>query len=59
MSEMRNVYKILVSKPEEKRLFGRCRHRWDDNIRMDLIEMDVLVWTGFIWLRLGTSGWLL
>jgi hypothetical protein len=30
------VYKILVGKPEKKRLFGRPRHRWEDNIKMDL-----------------------
>jgi hypothetical protein len=33
---MRNVYKILVVKPEGKRPFGRPRRRWEDNIRMDL-----------------------
>jgi hypothetical protein len=35
-SEKRNVYRLLVGKPEEKRLLGRPRHRWMDNIRMDL-----------------------
>jgi hypothetical protein len=34
--EKRNAYKLLVGKPEEKRLLGRLRHRWVDNIRMDL-----------------------
>jgi hypothetical protein len=28
MGKMRNVYKILVGKPEEKRPPGRSRHRW-------------------------------
>jgi hypothetical protein len=28
----------LVGKPEEKRSHGRPRHRWEDNIRMDLRE---------------------
>jgi hypothetical protein len=35
---------------------GRLRRRRDDNIKMDLKEM---LWTGFIWLRLRTSGELL
>jgi len=42
IGEMRNSYKILVRKPEEKRPLGirRLRHRWQDNIRMDLREID-------------------
>jgi hypothetical protein len=28
MNEMRNAYKILVDKPEERRPFGRCGHKW-------------------------------
>jgi hypothetical protein len=36
MSERRGVYSVLVGKPEGKRLLGRPRHRWDDNIKMDL-----------------------
>jgi len=32
---MRNVYKILVIKPEGKRPLRRPRNRWEDNIRMD------------------------
>jgi hypothetical protein len=36
---MRNAYKILVIKPEGKRLLGRSRFRWVDNIRMDLREI--------------------
>jgi hypothetical protein len=36
MGEMRNEYKILVRKPEEKRPLGRRRRRWENNIRMDL-----------------------
>jgi hypothetical protein len=39
MGNVRNVYKILVGKPEEKRPLGRPRHRWD-NIRMDLREVE-------------------
>jgi hypothetical protein len=36
MVEMRSTYKILVRKPERKRPLGRCGHRCEDNIRMDL-----------------------
>jgi hypothetical protein len=35
---MRNRYKSLVRKPEGKRLLGRHRCKWDDNIRIDLRE---------------------
>jgi hypothetical protein len=38
MGEMRNAHNILVGRPEGKRLLGRPRHRWEDNIRMDLRE---------------------
>jgi hypothetical protein len=31
MGEGSNVYRVLVGKPEEKRLLGRCRYRWEDN----------------------------
>jgi hypothetical protein len=30
----------LVDKPEVKRLLGRQRRRWEDNIRLDLEEID-------------------
>jgi hypothetical protein len=36
MGEKRNVYRSLVGKPEGKRPLGRPRHRWIDNIKMDL-----------------------
>jgi hypothetical protein len=58
MGAKRNAYRILVGKPEGKRSLGRPRHRWVDNIKMDL-RQDGLVWTGLIWLRIGTSGGLL
>jgi len=35
MGEMRNVYKILVAKPEGKQPLGRSRHRWEDNIKTE------------------------
>jgi hypothetical protein len=39
MGEGRGVYRVLVGKPEGKRLLGRPRRRWEDNIRMDLQEV--------------------
>jgi hypothetical protein len=39
MGEERDVYRILVGKPERKRPLGRPRRRWEDNIRMDLQEV--------------------
>jgi hypothetical protein len=56
--EKSNVYRILVVKPEGKRPLERPRRRWEDNIRMDL-RYDGAIWTGLIWLRIGTSGGLL
>jgi hypothetical protein len=57
---MKCAYNILVGKPEGKRTLGRPRRRWEDNMRMDLREIGWGgVWTGFIWLRIGTSGGLL
>jgi hypothetical protein len=39
MGEGRGVYRVLVGKPEGKRLLGRPRCRWEGNIRMDLQEV--------------------
>jgi hypothetical protein len=48
MGEKRNAYRILVGKPEGKKPLGRTRHRWVDNIKMDLREDDGVVWIGLI-----------
>jgi hypothetical protein len=39
MGEKRNVYRLLVRKPEGKRPLGRLRRRWIDNIKMDLLKI--------------------
>jgi hypothetical protein len=39
IGEKRNAYRILVVKPEGKRPLERPRHRWVDNIKMDLREI--------------------
>jgi hypothetical protein len=36
MRELSNAYEILVGKAEGKRPFGKPRHRWEVNIKMDL-----------------------
>jgi hypothetical protein len=53
MREMTNIYNILVGKPEGKRPLGRPRHRWEDNIRMDLRETG---WECVDWMLLGQDG---
>jgi hypothetical protein len=39
MEAKRNVYRIWVKKPEGKRQLGRPKHRWVNNIKMNLIEI--------------------
>jgi hypothetical protein len=48
MGEKRNVYRLLVGKPEGKIPLGRPRRRWIDNIKMDLLEigLNVVDWIG-------------
>ena len=56
MGNRKGVYMVLVGKPEGKIPLGRPRRRWEDNIKMDLQELGCGVWTGSIWLRIGTGG---
>jgi hypothetical protein len=51
-----SLYRVLVGKPEGKRTLERPRHRWEDNIKMDLQEVGWGVWTGLSWVRIETSG---
>jgi hypothetical protein len=48
MGEERNVYRVLMGKPERKRALGRPRHRWEDRIRMDLREIG---WVSVDWIQ--------
>jgi len=50
MGEERGAYRILVAKPEGKRPLRRPRHRWVDNIRMDLQEVGCgyVDWIGLV-----------
>jgi hypothetical protein len=37
----KGVYRVLVGRPEGKRPLGRPRHRWEDNIKMNLREIGL------------------
>ena len=50
MGERRDVYRVLVGKPEGKRPFGRPMRRWEDNIKMDLQEVGC---GGIDWIELA------
>jgi len=50
IGEGRCLYRILVGKPEGKRLLGRPRRRWEDNIKMDLREVGC---EGMDWIELA------
>jgi hypothetical protein len=56
MGKNRGVHRVLVGKPEEKRLLGIPRHRWGHNIKMELQEVGGVVGTGWSWLRIETGG---
>jgi hypothetical protein len=47
MGEGRGVYSVLVGKPKGTRPLGRPRHRWEDNVKMDLQEVGC-----------GCDGWI-
>jgi hypothetical protein len=48
--EKRNSCRILVENPEGKGPLGRPRHKWVDNIKMDLREIE---WDGTDWIDLA------
>jgi hypothetical protein len=52
MGEERNVYRVLMGKPEGKRPLGRPRHRWEDGIRMYLRETG---WGSVDWIQLAQN----
>jgi hypothetical protein len=41
MGEGRGVYRVLDGRPEGKRTLGRLRRTWEDNIKMDLMEIGI------------------
>jgi hypothetical protein len=56
MGEGRNVYSVLVRKPEGKRPLERPRSRWEDGLKVDLRQIG---WMGVERLRIGIVGGLL
>ena len=50
MEERRGLYRVLMGKPDGSRSLGRTRHRWKDNIRMDLQEVGC---GGMDWIKLA------
>jgi hypothetical protein len=48
--ENMNAYRILLGKPEGKRLLGRRRRIWEDNTKMDLREIE---WNAMDWIDLA------
>jgi hypothetical protein len=58
--EGKGVYRVLIGRPESKRPLGRHRHRWEDNIKVELREkgnditklirlaQDRVRWRGFV-----------
>jgi hypothetical protein len=57
MGEKRNAYILFVGKPEGKRPLGRPRRRWVVGWISE--RWDGVLWTGLVWLRIGTGGELL
>jgi hypothetical protein len=62
MGEKRNLYRLLVGKPEGKRPLGSPRLRWIDNIKMGFLEirLSVVDWIGlaqdrYMWRALVNS----
>ena len=50
MEESRGIYRVLVGKPEGERPLERPKHRWEDNIKMYLQEVE---FGGMDWIELG------
>jgi len=56
MGESRGVYRVSEERPDKNRPLGRPRHRREDNIKINIEKMGWGMWTGLIWLRIGTGS---
>ena len=56
MGDEREVYRVLVGKPEGRRPLGRPRRRWVDNIMMDLQEVGC-GYTDWIGMAQNRDSW--
>jgi hypothetical protein len=50
MGEGKGVYRVLVGRPKGKRPLGRHRHRWENNIKLDLREIGI---DGVNWIQMA------
>jgi len=55
MGDKTRAHSVLVGIREGKKPLGRPRHRWEDNIKINL-EVRWETWAGFVRLRMGTGG---
>ena len=55
MGERRGEPRVLVGKPYRKRPHTKPRHRWKDNVKMDLQQMRWGAASRLIWIRIGIS----
>jgi hypothetical protein len=51
LRERRGAYRFLGERPLE-----RTKRRWDDNSKMDIQEVGLVVWIRLIWLMIWTGG---
>jgi hypothetical protein len=58
-NKKKNACKVLVENLEGKKLLGRSRGRWEDNIQVNLKGKGLDACTGYILFRIGISGGLL
>jgi hypothetical protein len=59
MGEWGGAYRLLVGKTEGRRLLGRTRRRFEENIIINLKRNRIRAWSGLIWLKIWESGWFL
>jgi hypothetical protein len=52
MRKKRDAHRVLVGNPKGKRPLESPRHRWEDNIKMDIRE----IWCGMVWEDLTKDG---
>jgi acyl-coenzyme A thioesterase PaaI-like protein len=55
IGQRRDVHRVLVGKPEEKRPVGRRRHTWDVNMKVGVQKVEWFAWTILIWIRIRDS----